>query len=70
MGMTVADRPLGFSLWMSGLLPNTQAGWELMASSDDRDELELRARSLRFVVERRRLVVMEGQQPPPWRPML
>jgi hypothetical protein len=68
--MTVADRPLGYSLWLSGLLPNRLAGWELMALSHDRDELELRARSLRFVVERRRLVIIEGQEAPAWRPML
>lgn len=68
--MAVLDRPQGYSLWMSSLLPSDNASWELMAVSDDYKELERAMQSLKFIAVRRRLAVMEGQNSPPWRPKL
>jgi len=68
--MAVAERPMGFSLWVSGLLPNPSAGWSLLDSGNDRTALERQAKSMAIILERRRLVVCDGLEPPPWKPML
>jgi hypothetical protein len=68
--MAVAERPMGFSLWVSGLLPSPSAGWSLLDSGNDRTALERQAKSMATILERRRLVVCDGLAPPPWKPML
>lgn len=66
----IAERPRGFSLWLSTLLPDDRARWELLDSGYDRAALERQARSMAPLLQRRRLVVVEGLQPPRWRPRL
>lgn len=68
--VTVADRPRNYSLWMSSLLPDHGARWELLDSGYDRAALERQARSMAPLLQRRRLVVVDGLQPPRWRPQL
>jgi hypothetical protein len=67
--MAVAD-PAGYSLWVSCLLPNARPRWSLLHTGADREELERQAKSMAFLLERRRLVVMNGLEPPWWKPML
>lgn len=68
--MAVAERFNSYSLWMSTLLPDHGARWELLDSSHDRAALERQARSLAPLLQRRRLVVADGSSPPRWRPTL
>ena len=68
--MAVLDRPQGYSLWMSTLLPSDNASWELMAVSNDHKELERAMQSLKHIAVRRRMAVVEGREPPRWQPKL
>jgi hypothetical protein len=68
--MPVAERPRGYSLWLSTPLPSDTARWELLDSGYDRATLERQARSMAPLLQLRRLVVVEGLQPPRWRPQL
>ena len=68
--MVVAERPSSYSLWMSSPLPSDTARWELLDSGYDRATLERQARSMAPLLSLRRLVVVEGMNPPQWRPKL
>lgn len=70
--MTTAEQQLGHSLWLSSPLPDDQARWELLDSGPDRQALERQARSLLRIgaVNRRRIAVVDGLEPPPWKPVL
>jgi hypothetical protein len=70
--VAIVERPLGHSLWLSRLLPDPAAHWELLDSGPDRQALERQARSLLRVgaVNRRRIAVVDGLEPPPWKPIL
>ena len=68
--MAVAERPKGFSLWVSTLLPDDGAQWSMLDSGTDRAALERQAKGLAGLLERRRLAVVEGVKPPHWKPML
>jgi hypothetical protein len=68
--MAVLERPKGYSLWVSTLLPDDGARWELLDSSPDRTALERQAKGLVYVLNRRRLAVVEGSSPPAWKPVL
>ncbi len=69
--MAIVERPLGHSLWLSSPLPDDQARWELLDSGPDRQALERQARSLLHcgAVNRRRIAVVDGLEPPPWKPV-
>ena len=69
--MAVAERPLGHSLWISSVLPDPAPRWELLDSGPDRQALERQARSLMLcgAVSRRRIAVVDGPSPPPWKPL-
>jgi hypothetical protein len=67
--MAVLDRPK-FSLWLSNVLPADAPRWELMATADNREELEQKKASLRPLLQRRLLCVLEGDTPPRWEPKL
>jgi hypothetical protein len=66
----VVDRPRGFSLWVSTVLPSDTARWELLDSGMDRLALERQAKGLAFMLQNRRIAIMDGQDPPSWRPQL
>jgi hypothetical protein len=68
--MAVLDRPQGYSLWMSCLLPSDTPSWELMATSDNHHDLEQKQRALKPIAQRRRLAVVAGINPPRWEPKL
>jgi hypothetical protein len=70
--MAVLDRPsdIGFSLWVSDPLPLETAKWHKLDGSPDRNALERQAKSLAPLMAMRRMVVTEGQSPPPWKPKL
>jgi hypothetical protein len=67
--MAVLDRPL-YSLWLSSVLPSSAPRWELMATSDSHQELELMQRRLGPMAIKRRTCVIEGTNPPRWSPKL
>jgi hypothetical protein len=67
--MAVLDRS-GFSLWVSPALPCDQPEWHKLDSGFDRNALERQARSLAPLMLNRRLLVVEGQEPPRWLPKL
>jgi hypothetical protein len=62
------DRPKLYSLWMSNVLPSPSPSWELMATSDSHQDLELMQRRLGPITIRRRTCVIEGTAPPRWSP--
>lgn len=68
--MPVADRPKGYSLWLSSPLPSDNARWELLDSGMDRLALERQAKGLAFMLSNRRIAIIDGQEPPRWKPML
>jgi hypothetical protein len=68
--MAVAERPRGYSLWVSTLLPDDGAQWSLLDAGADRAALERQAKSLVGLLSQRRLAVVEGNGPPPWKPTL
>jgi hypothetical protein len=70
--MVLAEQQLGHSLWLSSLLPDDHARWELLDSSADRQALERQARSLLRIgaVAHRRIAVVDGLESPPWKPIL
>jgi hypothetical protein len=68
--MPVLDRPSGFSLWMSDNLPDDTAKWRKLDAGPDRNALERQAKSMARLLTMRRLAVVEGQEPPHWRPKL
>jgi hypothetical protein len=68
--MAIAERFGRHSLWVSSLLPDNEARWFLLDAGSDRFALERQAKSLSAILERRRLTVAEGLEPPPWKPVL
>jgi hypothetical protein len=68
--MAVLERPSGYSLWVSSLLPSDSAQWSLLDSGPDRAALERQAKGLVGLLAQRRLAVVEGNGPPPWKPKL
>jgi hypothetical protein len=68
--MALMDRPMGFSLWISDVLPNPNASWSLLDTHVDRGVLERRKQSLLTLASSRRFAVVEGTEPPAWKPML
>jgi hypothetical protein len=68
--MPVLDRSSSFSLWMSDNLPDDTAKWHKLDAGPDRNGLERQAKSMARLLTMRRLVVIEGQEPPRWKPKL
>jgi hypothetical protein len=55
---------------MSDNLPDDNARWHKLDAGPDRNALERQAKSMGRLLTMRRLAVMEGQQPPHWKPRL
>jgi hypothetical protein len=68
--MALMERSLGFSLWMSDVLPHPSPQWSLLDVDPDRNVLERRKNSLLILASRRRFVVIEGTERPWWKPVL
>jgi hypothetical protein len=70
--MAVLDRPsdIGFSLWVSDPLPLETAQWHKLDGSPDRNALERQAKSLISLITMRKIVIVDGQSPPQWKPKL